>query len=921
MPSLHDWKPYGYDVPTTYLDVDIRDDDVIVGTELEIERREGVGERSIYLNGDTINDAGYGLELLEVAVDGTPLSNNEYTVDTHGVTIHDVPNECKLKLRQVLKISPHAVDGLYHSGDVLITQCEDESFRKIAYYPDRPDVLSKWTVRVEADREKYPTLLSNGDAKITEPPEDLQRHSRTFVDPHAKPCYLFALAAGKFASLHAQFETSEKKNVNVAIYSDAKSIRSCTWAMDCLLRAMYWDQFYNGLVYDLDQFSIVAVERFVFGAMENKSLNVFNNLVLLANPDIASDESYERIESVVGHEYFHNYSGNRVTVRDWFQLSLKEGLTVYRDQSFSRRMNGFAVHRIRAAELLRREQFPEAQSGLGHPVQPIEMEVPANYYTRTIYEGGAEIAYMLAAITGEQDWYAALEHYFEKYDGQAVTIDDFIAAVEEVIDTDLTQFKRWYSTTGTPLVEISERRENGTVHLSMTQSMLSTFDTQLVEPLEIPIRVGVVGDRSAEPRHIEYETDSENNEFWSTYEGKYPEALELFDDEEDVDDYEGAFWQNILTLRSHSNVFRIEDVPEDAAISVLQDFSAPVEIRYSIESGAEAELERLRKLAIAENNAFARYDATQQLLIRGILDLDAYRDTILAVVDERLKDFRDSATPNHWLRVGALELTLPHEGRILDLRNGTQLESINDGKAALMREISSRGGSAWREIIDKFTNDEPYEYGSWQVAERELRALAWRYELERTPTDAHGQFAEEMAQLFRTADNLSDRLIHFKLLLRVEGSDELKETIANEFYDRFKDESLVVERWIAAYVGAPTLDAVDKIAKLEELGLFKDATPNRWRAAFHTFSDNWENFHLADGSGYEYYTNRLIQDAPEHGPVVRRGIQPFGYLNRYDEGRKELMRKCLERLQAELPQDNIPALDMVKRALQRPHGS
>ncbi|MCY4130029.1 MAG: aminopeptidase N [Gammaproteobacteria bacterium] len=900
MPSLDDWKPYDYDVPNTQLDIQIQDDHLIIESKLDIQRKAESDVKSIFLNGSDTEQDGYGLSLKEVQLDGVALANNEYQCDGLGLTIHDVPDSCELRIRQELRIPDHAVDGLYRSGDTLITQCEDESFRKIAFYPDRPDVLSKWTVRIEADKDRYPVLLSNGDEVESEEISET-RHAKTYSDPWAKPCYLFALAAGKLASLRSEFRTREGKTVDLTVYSDPKSIRYCSWAMTCLKDAMRWDELAYDRVYDLDRFGIVAVERFVFGAMENKSLNVFNNLVLLADPDIATDETYERIQGVVGHEYFHNYSGNRVTVRDWFQLSLKEGFTVLRDQTFSRFMNGFDINRILDAAMLRREQFAEAQSGLGHPVRPAEMEVPANYYTRTIYEGGAEVGYMLANMLGAGAWREATNHYFERHDGAAVTIDDFVAAVAETSGRDLSQFKRWYSTAGTPVVDIGESRENGTIKLNLKQSISSLVNSDEETVLEIPLGIGLVSDDGKDLLGALGEREDDIDiQITTDLEYSNPQL-------------DGTL---VFSLKTSTAEIQFENVPEGAQVSVLRDFSAPVEIRYVDAANDAVDIARLKQLALVDVNRFSRYDACEQVFVGAIMDRDAYYDSLANLVESRIDSILDASEDAEARRIIATELAGPSEGRVLDLNRGTPVETIIEGKSRLFSELGSEFAGKWRDIAESNVVVEPYEPSSGQIATRQLRATAYRYLLARTPDDELHSFAEELATIAQDAGNLTDRLAYFKLLLRVEGQDELKDAVSNDIYERFKDESLVVERWITTLVGAPTLNAQDRIAEIEDMGLLESPTPNRWRSVFHTFSENWENFHSSDGGGYRFYTERLLKDAVEHGSVVRRGIQQFAYLNRHDQNRRELMRACLERLREELPTNSVAALDMVNRALQ-----
>lgn len=897
MPSLDDWTPYDYEVPTTHLDIQIQDDHLVVESKLDIRRKAESDQQSIFLNGSGVDKDGYGLALQEVQVDGVLLANNEFQCDEQGLTIHDVPQACELRIKQELRIPDHAVDGLYRSGETLITQCEDEMFRKIAFYPDRPDVLSKWTVRIEADKERYPVLLSNGDEVEAEDVSD-SRHTKTFHDPFAKPCYLFALAAGQLASLHSDFRTREGKVVDLTIYSDSKSIRYCSWAMTCLKDSMQWDELAYDRVYDLDRFGIVAVERFVFGAMENKSLNVFNNLVLLADPNIATDDTYERVQSVVGHEYFHNYSGNRVTVRDWFQLSLKEGFTVLRDQMFSRYMNGFNINRILDAALLRKDQFAEAQSGLGHPVRPIDMEVPANYYTRTIYEGGAEVAYMLANMLGASEWRQATNHYFDKYDGQAVTLDDFVSAIAEQSGRDLSVFKRWYSTAGTPVVHIAETRDNGTVNLAISQSISSLVAESNDTVLEIPLGIGIVNEEGTELLGAIGPSDDDAGIQIDT-------ELEYSNPQ-----FDGTL---VFLLNQSTAEIQFKNVPESAEVSVLRDFSAPVEVRY--ENGG-SDVQRLKQLAVVDVNRFSRYDATEQLFTGAIMDQGSSYEALVQAVETRLDSLLNGSEHAESRRIIATELSGPSENRVLDLNKGTPVETILSGKTRVLTDLGHEFAEKWREIADGNRVADDYEPNSGQIAARQLRTVAYRYLLAQTTDEDLPAFADELTALVRAADNLTDRLAYFKLLLRVEGHDEMKETVSNEIYEGYKEEPLVVEKWIAALVAAPTLNAQERIATIEEMGLLDNPTPNRWRAVFHTFSENWDNFHVSDGSGYRFYADRLINDASEHGSVVRRGIQQFAYLNRHDETRKEQMRECLLRLRDELPQNSIAALDMVNRSLQ-----
>lgn len=900
MPSIDDWQPFGYSVEQTSMHFDIFDDHVIVECQLILERKEGSTDPSIFLNGQTKNEEGYGLELTELLVDEVSLDNNEYQVSPDGLTIHSLPDKCEVKISQKLTISPHAVDGLYHSGSTLVTQCEDEAFRRISYYPDRPDVLSKWKVSIEAEDKKFPVLLSNGNQQSSQFPTE-SRRCVIFEDPHPKPSYLFALVAGNLASLSSEYKTRDDRKVDLRIYSDPKSIRQCKWAMASLKSAMNWDEVAYDRVYDLDKFSIVAVERFVFGAMENKSLNVFNNSVLLANPDVATDSTYDRIQSIVGHEYFHNYSGNRVTVRDWFQLSLKEGFTRLRDQAFSRDLNGRELYRILDTNVLRNEQFPEAQSGLAHSVRPMEMAVPANYYTRTIYEGGAELAYMLSNMLGPSTWQLATNHYFEKFDGQAVTVDDFVEAIEESSQRDLTQFKLWYSTPGTPKLEILEARQDGTIELTITQSIDSGVELESEPTLMIPVGIGVVDEHGNDLLVPEDEQDEDD-----------ATAVHI-ETSVDLTEPNKACTQVCFITEKRSTIY-IKNVPERAHVSVLRDFSAPVEIEYLNASTRVEDEIRLREVATWDTNGFARFDAVEKIYIGSMLGDELYLAQLKEIFSNRIEKLLEGVSLEQE-RIAVQELLPPYEGRVLDRNRGNLVETIFAGKQKILNFLGNENRDEWQKLIDKYSNDKPYEPNPEQIAAREIVALAYQFLSKADPVDGAPDYAEVFATKIRQVDNLTERLSFFTLLLEQDGHDDLRSEVTDELYEQFNHEALVLERWMSALVKAPALNARDQISRFESMGLLENATPNRWRAAFQTYTDNWENFHLADGSGYDYYTERLLQDAKTHSAMVRRGIQPFAYLNRYDEGRQAHMRKCLERLQTELPSDAEATLDMVARSL------
>ena len=897
MPSISDWQPYTHDINKTTLDFNIHDDYFEVDSVLEVERKDASVDQPLFLNGKKI-------ELLKVSVNDSEIGNNEYTIDEEGLTIHSVPDKATIQISQRVEIDPNAVDGLYRSEETLVTQCEDEAFRKIAFFPDRPDVLSQFEVRIEADKATYPVLLSNGN-EVENIDLDAGRHAITYVDEFPKPCYLFALVAGKLVSIHSTYQTRDSRSVALAIYSDSKSIKHCVFAMNALKRAMRWDERTYDRVYDLDRFSIVAVNKFLFGAMENKSLNIFNTQAIHADPDVATDENYERIEGIVAHEYFHNYSGNRVTVRDWFQLSLKEGFTVFRDQSYTRDQIDPELGRIIDANHLRNEQYPEAQSGLAHPVQPAEMTVPANYYTRTIYEGGAELIYMLSNMVGLDSWFSAANHYFDKFDNQAVTIDDFIDAIAEHTGKDLNQFKLWYSTSGTPQVKIEERRDKNDLVLSLSQYIPPTADQPEKPTLAIPLAIGALDKSKA---IVEDGNTNFGRQLLDGYED-IETSLEYHDPQSN-----GTL---IFILNEESAEIRFKGLTEtrDPVVSVLRDFSAPVELTYINAETGEQDFNRLSRLCSEDTDVFVRWDSLQQIYAGAVVDWDGKGELLLDSLDPIVKALTTRPSNAADRRLIALDLIPPPAGRVLDLYKRTPVETILEGREKVLSSVFTRFGPDLREVVDKYIVTDAYDPDSEQASMRCVRHAIYRILSAGTSDSENAASAEELATLVRNANNLTDRRAFFQMLLRLEDLRDLQNEVSEEIYERFQDEPLVVDKWITDNVSVPRPGVEETLSTLLEKGLLDDPTPNRWRAAYSTYASNWHNFHRSDGSGYTYYTDRLLQDADTMGGVISRGIQPLAYFHRHDQGRAEKMKDCLARLLNELPSSHVPALDMAERAL------
>ena len=557
---LKNYQPPTFSVSTVNLNFDLYDDHALVTNQMTLTRQHP-GDLQLF---------GHGLELISIHMNNALLQASDYRLDNEELLMSGCPNEVTLSI--VTRIYPQkntALSGLYRSNHLFCTQCEAEGFRRITYFPDRSDVLATYTTRITAEKAAYPVLLSNGNRLESGDTAD-GRHWVVWQDPFKKPSYLFALVAGNLVCVEDEFITCSGKKVDLRIYVEPGNEDKCDHAMVSLKKAMRWDEEMYGREYDLDNFMIVAVSDFNMGAMENKGLNIFNSKYILASPKTATDQDYAGIESVVAHEYFHNWTGNRITCRDWFQLSLKEGLTVFRDQEFSRDMNSRDVNRIIDVKTLRNIQFPEDAGSMAHPVRPESYQEINNFYTATIYNKGAEVIRMQHTLLGAEGFRRGMDLYFERHDGQAVTIDDFVAAMEDANHVDFTHFKRWYSQAGTPLVNVKSEYQNGRLNLTLTQSCAPTPECAIKQPFHIPIRIALF-DTNGHPLPIE---------------------------------------TSLLELREPCQTFHFDNLPEKPVISLLRDFSAPITLEYA---ASDTELLTLLR---CETNGFAKWEAMQRLALK-----------------------------------------------------------------------------------------------------------------------------------------------------------------------------------------------------------------------------------------------------------------------------------------------------------------
>ena len=878
---LADYRPFPFQVHETKLDFDIRDGETTVRCEMSVER-QGDASAPLVLNG-------VDLKLMALTVDERPLGGNEYVVEGETLTIFDVPDSCRVEV--VTRIQPEsntALEGLYKSGSMYCTQCEAEGFRKITYYPDRPDVLSRFTTTISADEQRFPVLLSNGNL---EPPADSSaataagRRTVTWRDPFPKPSYLFALVAGDLALLEDEFVTCSGRRVALRIYSEPHNIGQCDYAMDALKRAMRWDEQRFGREYDLDIFMIVAVESFNMGAMENKGLNVFNTSYILATPDTATDAAYQRVEGVVAHEYFHNWSGNRVTCRDWFQLSLKEGFTVYRDAEFSSDMNSRTIKRVEDVEFLRSVQFAEDGGPLAHSVRPQSYMEINNFYTTTVYEKGAEVVRMMATILGRERFRAGSDAYFARHDGRAATVEDFLDAMESSSGLSLPQFRRWYEQAGTPLVTVSQVRRGDELTLTVEQSCPPTPGQPNKAPFHIPLAFGLIDAAGAE---LLGESGRKNG---ST-------ATVATDAKVENPESDGTLVTHLTAPRT---AIVLTGAPDDAAVSFLRGFSAPVRVRYPRPPAV------LRRLAERDTDGFARWDAGQNLIADSLLaalrsspdaaeDSDATQE-VIALFRELCQMAADAPDDGEAKALLAAMVTLPRETWLLDLVPGTDILEIARVWDALADRLA--GAVDWLALASANRTSHPYRPDSADIARRQLRHRALWYALRRLDADDPQRAAALLADELANADNLTDRLAALQGIIGLRSLPEADKAAHLEaFYRRWSSQALVVDAWFSAQARNPLPGGLDRVTALQKHKAFDGANPNKVRALLLTFTTNVRNFHAADGGGYRWAADQILAIDQYNPQVASRLAKALADWQRFDAARGARIRAALETVAA-----------------------
>jgi len=802
---LQDYRPPDFRILEIALDFLLDPERTRVSSRCRVHR-EGDDKAPLVLNGEH-------LKLLSVSIDGMRLDASAYRLDDETLSISDVPDDFTLEI--VTETEPAAntaLEGLYVAKGIFCTQCEAEGFRRITYFLDRPDVLARYTTRVEADKATYPVLLSNGNLIEA---GDLPggRHYVVWQDPFLKPCYLFALVAGDLDAFRDEFVTMSGRRVALAIYVEHGNESKVAYAMDSLKRAMRWDEETYGREYDLDTFMIVAVSAFNFGAMENKGLNIFNDRLLLASAETASDGDYARIESVVAHEYFHNWTGNRITCRDWFQLSLKEGLTVFRDQNFSADMRSRGVKRIEDVRILRAKQFEEDAGPLAHPVQPQSYFTIDNFYTSTVYEKGAELIGMLKTLVGEDGYRKATDLYFARHDGQAATVEDWVKCFEDANGRDLTQFRLWYVQSGTPVVEAKGEYDapNKRYALTLKQRLDPTPGQPQKKPMLVPVRIGLVGGNGgALPLTLEGENSTGPDE-------------------------------RVLEFTQAEQTFVFVDIAEAPLLSVGRALSAPVHFKVPLDRKARA------ALMGRDSDAFNRWESGQALATEILLDMveEAKKGTapktdqiyLDAIADVLARAEDDPA-------FAAQMLVPPLEGELAFARSPADPDAIHAARMALIRAVAAAHANRLQALYAKFAGRGVFSPDAKSAGERSLRNATLRY-----LTAADDDRAAELADRhYRSATNMTDMVAGLAALSRMNSA--FRDAAFAHFYDRFRQDALVLDKWFALQAGSPLPGTAAGVRALMMHPIFDIKNPNRVRSLVGAFSTNPLCFHAKDGSGY-----------------------------------------------------------------------
>ncbi|KAF0176345.1 MAG: aminopeptidase N [Caulobacteraceae bacterium] len=861
---LADYKPCDYAIDTIALRFDLEPTATRVRATSTVRRTAGEA-RPLVLDGAL-------LSLERISIDGAPLPTDGYTIEPERLVIHAPPAAFTLEIDTLINPAANtALEGLYVSGGRFCTQCEAEGFRKITYALDRPDAMARYTVRIEADKARYPTLLSNGDPVES---GDLAggRHFAVWRDPHPKPAYLFALVAGAFDSIHDAFTTMSGKKVDLGVYVDDGEAPRARYAMDALKRSMAWDEKVFQREYDLAVFNIVAVRDFNFGAMENKGLNIFNAAYVLADAATATDADFEAIEGVVAHEYFHNWTGNRITLRDWFQLCLKEGLTVYRDQEFSADERSRAVKRIKDVKTLRGRQFPEDGGPLAHPARPDRYVKIDNFYTATVYEKGAEIIRVLKALIGDEAFDQGIQLYFTRCDGTAATLEDFVACFAEASGKDLSHFMHWYNQAGTPhlVARGAYDAPSRTYTLTLTQSTPPTPGQPDKMALPIPLTVGFVSKSGAEL------------------------AARIAGDD-------AAIREHAIVLDKPSATFVFDGMVEAPTPALLRGFCAPV----MLDDGLTAE-DRLIQMS-HDPDAFTRWEAGQRLLRDAIFaEADGKPGPSLDLLASALGRELDRAQQD--AAFAALALRAPDLADLIQNAERPDPDRLFAARGVVRAAIAAKLEPRLAALADA-DSETPFSPDASQAGRRALKSAALDL-----LAALGGTHEDRVERAFARAGTMTERMAALDALGQIDG--EAFNGALGSFIDMWRDNPLVVDKWFAVQAAAPRADAIDRVRALKGHELFSLRNPNRARSLIAVFAmRNLRAFHAADGSGYAFLADGVAEADALNPALASRLLTAFESWRRFDAQRQEKARAALERLAA-IPTLSRNAREMVARTLE-----
>jgi aminopeptidase N len=867
---LQDYRPPDWLIETVDLDVSLHPTATRVRSTLGLKPNGGGTPPSLVLDGD-------GLELISVAVDGVALPPESYIATPDKLTIAQAPpRPFRLEIETVVNPSANTqLMGLYRSGGTYCTQCEAEGFRRITYFLDRPDVMAVYTTRIEAERTEAPVLLANGNLIAQGDVPGTDRHFAVWQDPFPKPSYLFALVGGSLACVEDRFRTMSGREVALKIYVETGKENRCDYAMQSLKRAMRWDEETFGREYDLDIFMIVAVSDFNMGAMENKGLNVFNDKYVLASPQTATDSDFAGIEAVIAHEYFHNWTGNRITCRDWFQLCLKEGLTVFRDQEFTSDQRSRPVKRISDVRLLRSAQFSEDAGPLAHPVRPELYHEINNFYTATIYEKGAEVVRMLKTLIGPQKFRAGMDLYFSRHDGQAATVEQFIQCFADVSGLDLTSFMHWYSQAGTPEVAVNGQWDAAgkTYRLDITQTIPPTPGQPIKQPMMMPLVLGLVG--------------KDGRDLPAVLAGG--KAVE----------------RGVLTLTKPKESFVFSHVGEPPVLSINRGFSAPIKLAANLSPA------QLGFLAAHDSDPFNRWQAVQTLATGILVDQTAHPGSLSAASNDLIEAFMqilsDAALEPAFV---AQTLALPSETDIArEIGRDIDPDAIFAAHTGLRAVIGQRLGVIFNNIYARMTDQRPYRPDAASAGRRALKNVC----LDLLAADGNAQAIERAARQYDDANNMTDRMAALATL-SLHDVAERPRAIA-DFYGRYAGDPLVIDKWFALQAGIPEAGTLERVKMLTQHPAFSFANPNRVRALIGAFAQgNPTQFNRADGEGYEFAIENVLALDEKNPQVAARLLSAFKSWRMLESCRRALAEAALRRVAA-VPSLSPDVLDIIKRTL------